>query len=83
MGSLAAGVFKFPPDVGETGGANYDFVSRSLGAAIVFIGLVAVALKDAYVVGSEPVADVLVFAAGLPVENDIAGEAAVNPKVAR
>jgi hypothetical protein len=49
---------------------------------MVFIGLVAVALKDAFVVGSEPLAGVPMLATGLPVEDDVAGEAAVNPEVA-
>jgi hypothetical protein len=44
--------------------------------------LVAIALKEALVVGPEPLARVPVLAAGLPVEDDVAGEAAVNPEVA-
>ena len=68
--------------MGEAGGANDFFASQALDAAIVFIGLVAVTLKDAFVVGSEPVARVVMFAAGLPVEYNVAGEAAVNPEVA-
>jgi len=58
------------------------FVSGSLGLAVVFIGLVAVALKDAFVVGAKPLARVPMFATGLPVEDDITGEAAVDPEVA-
>jgi len=46
------------------------------------LGLVAGALKDASVAGSEPLAGVPMLATGLPVEDDLAGEAAVNPEVA-
>jgi hypothetical protein len=56
-------------------------VGRPLSEAAVFIGLVAIALKDAFVVGAEPLARVPVLAVGLPVEDEVAGEAAVNPEV--
>jgi hypothetical protein len=39
-------------------------------------------LKDAFEFGSEPLAGVPMLATGLPVEDDVAGEAAVNPEVA-
>lgn len=48
-------------------------------AAIAFVGLVVVTLKDALIVGSEPLDGVLVLAAGVPIEDDVSGKDAVNP----
>lgn len=53
-----------------------------MGEAIIEIGLVAIALEDAFVFRAEPVAYMPMFATRLPVENDFAGETAINPEIA-
>lgn len=70
------------PDVGEAGGAADFLAAPGLEFAVVDVGLVGVAEQGALEVLAHPFGEVAVLAAGLPVEDDVAGQTAVNPEVA-
>src|SRR5690606_17501049 len=70
------------PDVGEAGGAADFLAAPGLEFAVVDVGLVGVAEQGALEVLAHPFGEVAVLAAGLPVEDDVAGQTAVYPEVA-
>ena len=49
-------------------------------AAVVEVGFVGIAAEDAFEIGADPVVEVVVFAAKLPVEEDVSVEAFVEPE---
>lgn len=72
--AFIVGGLELAPEVGDAGGAADFPAAAAPELAVVFV---AVALEDDFEVGAGPIGGMMMLAAGLPAEDEIAAEAAV------